>query len=65
MQDNVTERQPCRFHHWERGLEVRAGVQRVVRVCGRCGRKEECWSERRLPAKRKIRSEFAEELASP
>jgi monoamine oxidase len=35
----------CRHgHHWERRLQIQAGVQRVVRVCLQCGRSELCWS---------------------
>jgi hypothetical protein len=40
----------CAHHFWERRLEVRGGIECVVRFCRRCGRKELVWSRRPLPA---------------
>jgi hypothetical protein len=46
--ESVMTRQPLNAcyhgHVWERRLETRTGVQRVVRVCLRCGCSELCWS---------------------
>jgi hypothetical protein len=39
----------CQHHAWERQLEVHRGVECVVRVCPRCGRKELCWSRQPMP----------------
>ncbi len=54
--------QQCRIHQWERQLEVLGGVECVVQICERCGRKEVCWSERPLPADVVAGEELTEEL---
>jgi hypothetical protein len=40
--------EPCTVHAWERRRETCRGVECVVGVCSRCGRKELCWSRRPL-----------------
>jgi hypothetical protein len=43
----------CAKHVWERRLEIRNHLERVVRVCAYCGCEEICWSK--APARRKLR----------
>jgi hypothetical protein len=58
----------CVKHVWERRLEVRNQLERVVRVCAHCGREEVCWIK--APARRKLRPRrsslaMLEQSASP
>jgi hypothetical protein len=40
----------CPHRSWERCLEIRDGIECVMRVCLGCGRSELVWSRRRIPA---------------
>jgi hypothetical protein len=45
----ATPPRTCRFHFWDRRLEVHNHVERVVRTCTCCGLTEVCWIRRSPP----------------
>jgi hypothetical protein len=55
----------CNAHTWERNLEVQNKLERVVRVCVVCGKKEICWSQPDPRRKAHIEAQGGRDLAAP